>query len=82
MRWWYGRLTYLVWTDAASRALLGGALVSDLLGTEYVLLGGRHRPPWHPCPGVDEPDIAFIPEPPGNMSSIDLMTRLIATTRR
>lgn len=82
VRWWRCRLRYLVWTDTAARALLGGALVTDLLGRNYVLLDGRHRPTWHPCPGVDAPDLAFFPEPPDNMSATDLMVRLVATIRR
>jgi len=82
VRWWRCRLQYLIWTDVAAKALLSGALVTDLLGTEYVLLDGRHRQSWHPCPGVDWPELAFFPEPPANILAADLMVRLVATTRR
>lgn len=82
VRWWRCRLQYLIWNTAAAKALLSGALVTDLLGCNYVLLDGRHRPVWHPCPGVDAPDLAFFPDPPDNMSATDLMVRLVATIRR
>lgn len=80
--WRRYRPRYLIWTDTAARALLGGALVTDLLGTKYVLLDGKHRPVWHPCPGVDAPDLAVFSQPPDNISATDLMVRLVAATRR
>jgi len=79
--WWYVRPLYLIWTPTMARALLSGALVSDLLGTEYILLDGVHRPSWHPTPGIDLPHIAFFPDPPGDFTAVDLMVRLIASIR-
>lgn len=81
--WYRCRLRYLTWTDTAARALLGGALVTDVLdGSRYVLLGGQHRSAWHPCPGIDAPDLAFFPTMPTNISSVELMVGLAAAIYR
>jgi hypothetical protein len=81
-QWWYFRFEYFEWRYYAARALLlQRARVVDLLAPNLFLLTGIHRPSWHPRPGVDRAEIAFVPWPPDGVAPTSLMLRLVTSVR-
>jgi hypothetical protein len=81
LQWWHVRLAYPTWTKTAARYLAQGGHVSVLLSPTYHLIDGKHRPAWHPRPGVDLAELAYVPWPPDDISATELMMRLVASVR-
>jgi hypothetical protein len=80
--WWHFQIEYLEWSTPAARALLCRSTdVSQLLAPNYYLLNGRHRPTWHTRPGIDDPELAYIPWPPADAVPALLMMRLVRSVR-
>lgn len=50
----------LTWTNTSAIILLQGGTVQLILEDFFVLLGGEHRPVFHPTPGIDSVTIAEI----------------------
>lgn len=80
--WFHVQLEYLEWRPQVTRALLEGAALTNLLPVGYILLDGKHRPAWHPRPGVDDVDLAFFPWPPEDFAPIQFMVKLGGLIRR
>ncbi len=82
IQWWYFHLESFEWRSYAARALmLQRVRVADLLAPNLFLLNGTHRPSWHPRPGVDNAEIAFVPWPPDGVAPTSLMLRLVTSVR-
>ena len=46
----------LLWSPSVALRLLHGMTVPQVAG--FLLMGGKHRPAWHPLPGVEQAVLA------------------------
>lgn len=67
------RYSHLRWSNTAAQLLLQGASVQSILGTEWFLADGYHRPVYSPQPGVDHPILVEVISNPDKKSSVELL---------
>jgi hypothetical protein len=66
----------LTWGQLSAQALLQGKLAQAMLSPRYILLNGKHRPPYDPKPGIDQVEVAEIISNPNDLGAAELFVML------
>lgn len=80
VEWLHWRMPALNWSHTAALLLLEGASISQLIGRNFALIGAKHRPPYAPVPGIDEPDFIEIINTPEGVTLEDAIGTVVKNT--
>jgi len=69
MTWLVHKYKHMLWLHTPAQLMLQGASAQLLIGQEFILIRGAHRPAFHPRPGMDDLTIVQVLE---NPSELDL----------